>query len=204
MCVKQRHVSPVKAVVLSGAEGGSEAWKHSWHPADLYWTSSRSDTTSNRTQQSLSTLTGPLNRWHATTWTWRPWRGCCHRNLSGNSTLLPRCCCFRSLVCSVDWHLIQGWNASLVVNRKMWTFCLFRSCCFSIFESKRMGGGEKEESSQKAQDEVEIKVVEVCHRANVICPFQRNKSWHQICGTSLGIQLLYFYMIISDLRLSTS
>lgn len=46
MCVKQRHVSPAKAVVLSGAEGGSEAWKHSWQPADLYWTSSRSDTTS--------------------------------------------------------------------------------------------------------------------------------------------------------------
>lgn len=42
VCVQQRHVSLVKAVVLTGAEGGSEAWKHRWHLADLYWTSARS------------------------------------------------------------------------------------------------------------------------------------------------------------------
>lgn len=69
-CVKQRHVSPVKAVALSGAEGGSEAWKHSWHLADLYWTFPRSDTSFTRTQQSLSTLA-----WSAEPVTWCPGRG---------------------------------------------------------------------------------------------------------------------------------
>lgn len=71
-------VSAVNAVVIRGAEGGSEAWKHSWHPADLYWTSLKSDTASTHTRQSLSTLAGELNPWHAAPWTWRPWRGHSH------------------------------------------------------------------------------------------------------------------------------
>lgn len=149
VCVKQRHVSPVKAVMLSGTEGGSEAWKHSWHPADLYWTSSRSDTTSTRTQQSLSTLAGPLNRWHATTWTWRPWRGYCHRNLSGNSILLllpfPE-------PAVLAWYLIQRLIASLVDYRKTWiVVCLFQFHSALLFWKQRWELVEKKRNRVKTR-----------------------------------------------------
>jgi len=142
LCVKQRHVSPVKAVVLSGTEGGSEAWKHSWHPADLYWTSSRSDTTSTRTEKSWSGRAGPLNRWHATTWTWRPSRQSCHENLSGNSISLP-CRAVSGVWCSREWHFIQRWIASTVLYRKRWIFIY-------LFKKK---------SNWVQQNEVEIKAV---------------------------------------------
>lgn len=91
--------------MLSGAAGRSEAWKHSWHPADLYWTSPRGDTTYTCTRQSLSALAEVLKRWHAATWTWCPWRGSSLTPLkSGNSILLWRCCRFMNLVCQVYWQ----------------------------------------------------------------------------------------------------
>lgn len=200
MCVKQRHVSPLKAAVLSGAERGSEAWKHSWHLADLYWTSPRSDTTYAWTKLSLSARAGSLNRWHATSWTWRPWRGCCHGNLSGNSILLWCCSCLKSSVCLLYW--LADWLPRFLTVKdwQTWFFKSVYCLYFSIKVEQTMRAGGESDRVQinhrirwrwKTQNEVWTGLSSVYFRSHFQIRFSLLLSRAKNCFTNLGNLPLY-------------